>query len=388
MDSGSHSRVIALAPAPRARLVAYLRLAGNVFLLMVPLILLPASLLLVGLAPVRDGWPHGLDFHTLWTAGSRYMHGQSPYVSSLRDFVGDGPLQSYVYPPVAAALVTPLAALPYGVALACFEALSLLALAAGLWLLGVRDWRCYGAVALAPAAFTALAVGTLTPVLFLAVAAAWRLRRTRWCGLIVGITIALKLFLWPLLLWLYVTRRRGQAALGVAAAAALAAATWMPIRFADLTSYPALVNRLSQVEAPRSLSIVSLASAHTHVALALLSLLSVVAVGATVLLSGRISRRAGDELVFAAAIVAALLLSPILWLHYLTLLFAAVAIFRPRLSVAWLVPTAAWLSSQQGSVEGGYRQSVLSLSIAALTLAVVAAPWIMSRRHARVLDHR
>src|SRR5262249_53637069 len=150
---------------------------------------------------------------------------------------------------------------------------SFVALAVGLWLLGARDWRCYGAMALAPATFTAVAIGTLTPVLFLGVAAAWRLRRTRWCGLIVGITIALKLFLWPLLLWLYVTRRCGQAALGVAAAAALAAAAWMPIRFADLTSYPALVNRLSQVEAPRSLSVVSLASGHTQSALALLGIL-------------------------------------------------------------------------------------------------------------------
>src|SRR6516225_6215940 len=105
---GARSQVIALAPAPRARLFARLRLTGQAFLLMASLILLPSSLLLVALAPVPSGLHHGLDFHTLWTASRGYLHGESPYVSSLADFVGDGPLQSYVYPPFAAALVTPL----------------------------------------------------------------------------------------------------------------------------------------------------------------------------------------------------------------------------------------------------------------------------------------
>ena len=77
------------------------------------------------------------------------------------------------------------------------------------------------------------------------------------------------------------------------------------------------------------------------------------------------------------------LLLPILWLHYLALLFAAVAVLRPRLTVAWLVPTAAWLSAQQqGSVGGHPWLSVFALSILALTLAAAAAPWIMTRRTA------
>jgi hypothetical protein len=117
-------------------------------------------------------------------------------------------------------------------------------------------------------------------------------------------------------------------------------------------------------------------------ALALLTLLSALAAGTVLLLSERISRHADDRLLFAAAIIAALLLSPILWLHYLTLLFAAMAVLRPRLSVAWLVPTAAWLSAQQGSVGGHPWLSVLALSILALTLAAAAAPWIMTPRTA------
>jgi hypothetical protein len=100
------------------------------------------------------------------------------------------------------------------------------------------------------------------------------------------------------------------------------------------------------------LSIVSLAPTHTQVALALLTLLSALAAGTVLLLSERISPHVDDQLLFAAAIIAALLLSPILWLHYLTLLFAAIAVLRPRLTVAWLVPTAAWLSTQQARLEG------------------------------------
>jgi hypothetical protein len=46
----------------------------------------------------------------------------------------------------------------------------------------------------------------------------------------------------------------------------------------------------------------------------------------------------GDRRAFALAIVAALISTPIVWEHYMVLLFVPVALASPRLSRLWLVP--------------------------------------------------
>ena len=51
-------------------------------------------------------------------------------------------------------------------------------------------------------------IGTLTPVLLLLVAVAWRWRDRRWVASgALAAAIAFKLFLWPLVVWLLATRR-------------------------------------------------------------------------------------------------------------------------------------------------------------------------------------
>ena len=46
---------------------------------------------------------------------------------------------------------------------------------------------------------------------------------------------------------------------------------------------------------------------------------------------------------FLLATLAVLAFSPIVWLHYLALLLVPVAVLRPALSVAWLVPCLMWV---------------------------------------------
>ena len=63
----------------------------------------------------------------------------------------------------------------------------------------------------------------------------------------------------------------------------------------------------------------------------------------------RFGRRGDDQRAFAAAILAALASTPILWQHYLMLLLVALAVCRPRLSFAWFVPILLWASPTTGN---------------------------------------
>src|SRR5689334_14476002 len=121
------------------------------------------------------GTPHLFDFHTFWTAGRAYAHGLDPYPQHI-----GGPISRadwFVYPAPVAAAAAPLGLLPYGVAWVVFAVLLVAAVLASLRLLGVRDWRCYVVAALSLPVLKAANLGTVTPLLMLAVALMWRFRR-------------------------------------------------------------------------------------------------------------------------------------------------------------------------------------------------------------------
>jgi hypothetical protein len=56
-----------------------------------------------------------------------------------------------------------------------------------------------------------------------------------------------------------------------------------------------------------------------------------------------------DARLFMASIGLALLLTPIMWEHYLVLLFAPIAIARPALSRLWVLPFLFWLDANSWS---------------------------------------
>ena len=61
----------------------------------------------------------------------------------------------------------------------------------------------------------------------------------------------------------------------------------------------------------------------------------------------------GDRRALVIAVAGALLATPVLWLHYLDLLFVPIALARPRLSAIWFAPLAFWatpLAHSNGSV--------------------------------------
>ena len=122
-------------------------------------------------------------------------------------------------------------------------------------MLDVRDWRCYPVALLYPPTLENIEYGAVGPVLALLVALAWRYRdRVVAASVALGGAVVLKVFLWPLLVWLAATRRWTAAVGAAALALGLALASWAVIGFDGLGDYPDLLRRLSDVEAENSYS--------------------------------------------------------------------------------------------------------------------------------------
>ncbi len=127
------------------------------------------------------------DFHgDLYEAGRAILHGRDPYRARFLEHLaalsraGQTPSHIFavpVYPAPALLVTVPLALLPYRLAALLFTAGSVVAAVGGLRLLGVRDWRCYGAAFLSYPIVNSLSLGQLTGYLILGIAIAWRWRR-------------------------------------------------------------------------------------------------------------------------------------------------------------------------------------------------------------------
>ena len=280
--------------------------------------------------------PHDLDVFLI--AAGKVLHGASPYAWNAD--------QTYAYPPLLAFLAAPLHPLSVAAATATWTMLSLAAIAGALWLLGLRDWRCYALTAVLPFTRSAIDLGTVGPLLHLAVAAGWRWRdRLVEPAVALGAGIALKLFLWPLAVWLGLTRRMRPAVGAVGCAVVLALVSWAVIGFAGIGGYPGLLHHLSSDEASSSYSVIALSvRAHLPEAVGVvLSLLAAAVLLAAAAWVARDERRAfpdRDVAVLTLVLAAALAASPIVWVHYFLLLLVPLALTRPRLSPLWFVPLA------------------------------------------------
>jgi hypothetical protein len=316
---------------------------------------------------LRSGVP-SYDLNTFLRAASDLLNGRSPYT-----FEGDA---TYAYPPLLASLVVPLHWLSLGWASVVWMVLALAAIGLSLYLLGVRDWRCYALAADYPFVKSAVILGTATPLLLLAVAIGWRWRRhVRWAAVTVGAGVALKLFLWPLLAWLALTRGRPAAAAAAACAFALALLPWAMIGFAGISTYPDLLRRLTDDEAVQSFSGVAVA-VRLHVAKSAASALALVLTGAVLLgafaaaRDPRFSQREREKVALVLSLAAALAATPILWLHYLLVLLVPLALTSPRLSLLWLLPFA-YAPDQSGAwAYGDVRKLGITLVVTAALITV------------------
>ena len=329
-----------------------------------------AAILVVGiLVALRFGNPGWDSRFAYLQAAESVLEGRSPYPS-----VDDPVLEEdkgYVYPPQLALAFVPLTALPVDVAAGIAVILSLAAILAALAVVGVRDVRCYAAVLVWAPAWNAIENANVSALLTLAVALAWRYRATLWpLAMALGLVISTKLFLWPLLVWAVATRRLRAASLAVAIGLGVTFASWAVIDFAGLTAYPALVSRISEIQAEQSYSVLGMTAAlgvDSVVGEALMLI-----TGAALLAFGfNLGRHGDDRRAFTCAIAASLALTPIVWQHYLVLLAVPLALARPRFSAVWLLPAVLWLSPRVGNGDG--LEPFLPALVAVFLLALVLA---------------
>lgn len=320
---------------------------------------------LYGAAFIHRG-PGKSDFWTFWVASRIVVHGGNPYpaIASL-PHVADQWFAPFVYPPFAAFLLAPLGALPYLAAKVVFFALNLAALYVALRLVRVRDWRCYTIALASPALLEAAGIGTISISLALLVAAAWRYRdRVVACGLLIACAVTAKLFLWPLWFWLVRTRRYRAAALAAVSSLCAVVASWAAIGFAGLRDYPTLLARMTGLEGPHSFSPYALVRAFgvgDVPAGRLTYALGLVALGLALWFIR------DDQRSLAAMIGVSFVATPILWPHYLVLLFVPIAITSPSFSPLWLAPVVLWLDVDAWS-HGNPLRIVFELAVCAVVL--------------------
>jgi hypothetical protein len=329
------------------------------------------------------------DFDIFLAAANDVLAGRSPYPDSeaLEEDVGS----PYAYPPVLAVLVTPLAVLPEKIGDTflpgvLFSLLLVGATIGALILVGVRDWRCYPVALLYPPTLEAVEYGAIGPVLLLLLAVAWRFRDDAVrAAAATGTAVVLKLFLWPMLVWLAASRRFRAAALGVLTGAALALVAWSVIAFRGLTSYPELLRRLDDLEAEASYSGFAVLRA---IGLSAFPAEVLTLAGGAVLLvlawraarAPTLERVEQDRRSFTLTLAAALVMTPILWLHYLALLALPIALARPRLSPLWFAPLALTVFEALDWYRGWPNGDGKSLTSVA---AVVALVFVLSLRRGR-----
>lgn len=291
------------------------------------------------------------DFHKeFWPAGLRVLHGQSPYILD-RTRIDNG--LGFPYPPLTALLFAPFAVLARGVSEVAFTLICFACLAATLRVLEVRDWRVYGVVLLWTPVINAWQSANLTLVLALLLAVAWRYRdRPAMAGAAAAAAVALKPFVWPIVLWLIVTRRVRAALVAIGGSLVATLLAFAVLGFDQISRYLTDGSRVSSAFFRISYTPVALGldlGAGTAAATAIGALIALAAAGACVWAAVR-----GDDfLALTLTVALALLATPVLWMHYFALVVVPLAIAYPRLKAAWGLPVVLIFFGSRSSSAGG-----------------------------------
>ena len=325
------------------------------------------------------------DFHgTVWDGARAVLHGHNPYRLAFLDHLvaqakaGLSPSLRFavpVYPAPALLIAAPLAALPYRVAALLFTAGSVIAFVAAFRLLGIRDWRCYGAALVSWPLVETLNLGQVNTFLMLGAVICWR-SRSRLIAPALGLAgiVALKVFLWPIAAFFLMIRRTRVVVWSAALLVAGVLIGWAVIDFAGLSSYPKVLHNLSTLESRDGASWVSLGESlgASHTVSALFSYL---VTAALLGLGWRAARRPGGApRAFGLTIMAALVCSPVVWPHYLALIFIPIALLSPELSALWLVPLLGYFAPVE-QTNGNFLQIVPFIAIELIVIVALALEW-------------
>ena len=335
------------------------RIASVVFFAALPAIVVVAMFLV---ASSDDSL--SVDFHNeLYPEAKRLLDWENPFPDSHSELWRG---HNLIWPPVAAFLVAPFTLLSPGAADWAVAIAGLLCFMLSLRIVGVRDWRVYGAFTLWPSVIGEIRVSHLTPVLCLLTALTWRYRDARALpGVAIGLATAIKFFLWPVGVWLAAGGRRGAA--GVAALVA-GASLLLVLPFTSIDNYVRTLLELGRTFDQESYSPFGF--------LAQIGVSDAAARGVTFVLGAALLVACWRRASFGLAVAAALVLSPIVWLDYYAVAGIALAAVRPRLSAVWVAPLATWglLSAGIGAGNGWGSARVL------VVFAIVFAEIVRAER--------
>jgi Glycosyltransferase family 87 len=342
------------------------RLASVVFLSVLPVLTIYALF-----SSALDSDSVAIDFWQFYWAAEAILRGDSPYLPAGQPLnPWGGP---YPYPPLPALLATPFTALSLQTAgLIVMAVLVVVALAIPL-VLDVRDWRCYVILLVWPPVVSAIQTGNVSLWFALAAAVTWRYRdRLAPVAVTIGLTLAAKFFLWPLVVWLAFTRRVWSAVAACVVGAAVLLLSWAVLGFAGFLDYPELLRKLERTVGGDSYTayIVGLdLGLPSGVSRAIW-----LGIGLTILAAAVLFATSGDErTAFIVAIAASLALTPIVWLHYFALLLVVVSLAQPRLGLLWFVPLGMFLTPGSGQPTPFQTSWTLFVALVTVGLAVRAS---------------
>ncbi len=284
------------------------------------------------------------DFHfEYWVAGWRVLHGDSPYVWSVDQ---TDPAIAFAYPALSGLLFVPFSLLSRTAADAIFTTACIASPLLALRVLDVRDRRVYGVVLVWGPILTAWQSANLTLPLTLGMALLWRYRdRPLVVGALTAIVISLKPVVFPLALWLLVTRRFAAASWGLLVGAVINLVAWSVIGFNLIEAYLRETKGVTALFHNIGYSVQSIA---LRCGLGHLSGPIVVAFCA-VLVVLMLRCRRDDPSSFAITVVMTLAASPLVWNQYFVYMLVPMAAAFPRFNRIWLAPIVLFVCSANGT---------------------------------------
>ena len=295
--------------------------------------------------PGAEGW--GYDYQAYADAATRLSESGSLYQAETLDGpYRPGPYGLYMYAPPLGIAVAPLTGLDLDTGIALWYLLHLVALVAACALLPVPGWTrlaTFSVAALSLAVTRDLVLGNVSVLLLLPLAAAWRWLDRPAGAVAQALAMSVRPMLGVLLIW-QLLRRQWQAVAWTVGTGLVLIVLTLP--FAGLEGYREYLTVLRNlggvtgVEHNLDLS-TTLAALGVDDGLAELALLA--GYGLAVAAVG-LSLRREPELGFVVTATASLLLSPLLWDHYLTMLVLPAAYLAAR-GRAWglALPLLSWL---------------------------------------------
>jgi alpha-1,2-mannosyltransferase len=329
---------------------------------------------------------HG-DFDTFWRSARAFWEG--------RDVYATGAELKNLNPPVWVLLISPLGLLEPLVAYRCFVLITLFVTVGYLaWMAGELRLRPAWAVTgtamllLSSPLLATLALGQIYPVLALGLVAAWiadRRGKLVLSGGVLGLVVALKPSLLPVLLWPLV-RRRWRAVVAAILAGAVAtligaavvgfAATLDWLRLLSDSSARPYWDNASHPSAAARLFTDNPYAQHVATWTWTIPVAYTLGIAAIVVTAARV--RGGAEAGLWALAAAALLASPIAWHNYLVLLAPGVLLLLAR---GWVAPAFLLLTLQaipgQWPLLWNQQQTVTATLALTLYLYILLAHWLV-----------